>query len=116
MMLRSEELEWNQVVFNNESIFNLDSDNNRVHVWSPVVKVSILPSLYSGSPPPQLVGCPIDRIWDYLGRIGRIRGAFAATEEREMSQGIIRHKYASMPNRMTCIQARRDPSSRVLKP
>ncbi|GFV28570.1 transposable element Tcb2 transposase [Trichonephila clavipes] len=27
--------EWNQVVFSNESRFNLNSENNRVHVWRP---------------------------------------------------------------------------------
>ncbi|GFV97629.1 transposable element Tcb1 transposase [Trichonephila clavipes] len=28
-------VEWNQVVFCNESIFNLSSDDNRVRVWRP---------------------------------------------------------------------------------
>ncbi|GFV15491.1 transposable element Tcb2 transposase [Trichonephila clavipes] len=27
--------EWNQVIFSDESIFNLSSDHNRVHVWKP---------------------------------------------------------------------------------
>ncbi|GFW52542.1 transposable element Tcb2 transposase [Trichonephila clavipes] len=28
-------LEWNQIVFSDESRFNLSSDDNRVHVWRP---------------------------------------------------------------------------------
>ncbi|GFU58166.1 transposable element Tcb2 transposase [Trichonephila clavipes] len=27
--------QWNQVVFNDESRFNISSDANRVHVWRP---------------------------------------------------------------------------------
>ncbi|GFW43903.1 transposable element Tcb2 transposase [Trichonephila clavipes] len=48
-------LEWNQVVFSNESRFNLSSDDNRVRVWRPVVNASILPFLYSDTPIPQVV-------------------------------------------------------------
>ncbi|GFY23803.1 uncharacterized protein TNCV_3535971 [Trichonephila clavipes] len=55
--------EWNQVVFSDarvrererESRFNPSSDDNRVHVWRPVVNASILPLLYSDTPLPQLV-------------------------------------------------------------
>ncbi|GFV10348.1 transposable element Tcb1 transposase [Trichonephila clavipes] len=43
--------EWNQVVFGDESRFNLSSDNNRVRVWSPVVNSSILPLIYSDTAP-----------------------------------------------------------------
>ncbi|GFX25753.1 uncharacterized protein TNCV_2638971 [Trichonephila clavipes] len=47
--------EWNQVVFSDESRFNLISDDNRVRAWRPVVNASILSLLYSDTPLPQLV-------------------------------------------------------------
>ncbi|GFY31105.1 transposable element Tcb2 transposase [Trichonephila clavipes] len=47
--------DWNQIVYSNGSRFNLSSDNNRVHVCSPVVTASILPLPYSDTPLPQLV-------------------------------------------------------------
>ncbi|GFY04003.1 uncharacterized protein TNCV_1197821 [Trichonephila clavipes] len=46
---------WNQVVFSDESRFNLSSDDNRARVWRSVVNASILPLLYSDTPLPQLV-------------------------------------------------------------
>ncbi|GFW96218.1 transposable element Tcb1 transposase [Trichonephila clavipes] len=46
--------EWNQVVFSDESRFNLSSDDNRVRVWRPVVNASILTLLYSDTPLTQL--------------------------------------------------------------
>ncbi|GFV41273.1 transposable element Tcb2 transposase [Trichonephila clavipes] len=39
--------EWNQVVFRDESRFNLSSDGNRVRVWRPHGESSILPLLYN---------------------------------------------------------------------
>ncbi|GFU19242.1 transposable element Tcb2 transposase [Trichonephila clavipes] len=47
--------EGNQVVFSDESRFNLSSEDNHVLVWKPVVNASILPLLYSDTPLPQLV-------------------------------------------------------------
>ncbi|GFS81946.1 uncharacterized protein TNCV_2497321 [Trichonephila clavipes] len=47
--------ERNQVVFSDESRFNLSSDDNCVRVWSPLVNASIVPLLYSDTPLPQLV-------------------------------------------------------------
>ncbi|GFT87743.1 uncharacterized protein TNCV_4000941 [Trichonephila clavipes] len=48
--------EWKQVVFSDESRFNLSSDDNSVRVWrDPVGNASILPLLYSDTPLPQLV-------------------------------------------------------------
>ncbi|GFV73140.1 transposable element Tcb2 transposase [Trichonephila clavipes] len=47
--------EWNQVVFSDESRFNLSSGDNRVRVWKPVVNASILTLLYSDTLLPQLV-------------------------------------------------------------
>ncbi|GFX40711.1 transposable element Tcb2 transposase [Trichonephila clavipes] len=48
--------EWNQVVFSDESRFNLSSNDNRVFVCEdPMVNVSILPLLYGDAPLPQLV-------------------------------------------------------------
>ncbi|GFV47902.1 transposable element Tcb2 transposase [Trichonephila clavipes] len=44
--------EWYQVVFSDESRFNLSSDDNRGRVWRPA---SILPLLYSDTSLPQLV-------------------------------------------------------------
>ncbi|GFV02877.1 uncharacterized protein TNCV_3610061 [Trichonephila clavipes] len=48
-------VEWKQVVFSDESRFNLSSCNNRVRVWRPPVNASILPLLYSDTPLSQLV-------------------------------------------------------------
>ncbi|GFX87386.1 transposable element Tcb2 transposase [Trichonephila clavipes] len=48
-------VEWNHVIFSDESRFNLSSDDNRVRVWRPVVNASILPLIYSDTPLPQLV-------------------------------------------------------------
>ncbi|GFW88871.1 transposable element Tcb1 transposase [Trichonephila clavipes] len=47
--------EWNQVVFSDESTFNLSSDDNCVRVRRPVVSTSILPLLHSDIPVLQLV-------------------------------------------------------------
>ncbi|GFU89253.1 transposable element Tcb2 transposase [Trichonephila clavipes] len=47
--------EWNQVVFSDETRYNLSSGDNRVRVCRPVVNASILPLLYSDTPLPQLV-------------------------------------------------------------
>ncbi|GFU99164.1 transposable element Tcb2 transposase [Trichonephila clavipes] len=48
--------EWNQVVFSDESRFNLSSDDNRIRVWRPHGdRLSILSFLYSDTPIPQLV-------------------------------------------------------------
>ncbi|GFW08277.1 transposable element Tcb2 transposase [Trichonephila clavipes] len=44
--------EWNQVVFSDESRFNLNSEDNRVHVLRPVMNASILPLIYSNIPLP----------------------------------------------------------------
>ncbi|GFV73709.1 transposable element Tcb2 transposase [Trichonephila clavipes] len=46
---------WNQVVFSDESRFNLSSDDNRVRVWRPRGKRLNLAFNYSDSPLPQLV-------------------------------------------------------------
>ncbi|GFV90654.1 transposable element Tcb2 transposase [Trichonephila clavipes] len=48
-------VEWNQVVLSDECRFNLSSNDNRVHVWKPVLNASILPFLYSDTPPSQVV-------------------------------------------------------------
>ncbi|GFW79353.1 uncharacterized protein TNCV_2477601 [Trichonephila clavipes] len=48
--------EWNQVVFSDESRFNLSSDDNRFRVWRPRGERLNLPLLYSDTPLPQLVG------------------------------------------------------------
>ncbi|GFX13171.1 transposable element Tcb1 transposase [Trichonephila clavipes] len=47
--------EWNQVVFSDESRFNLSSDDNRILVWRPAGNASILPLLYSDTPLLQLM-------------------------------------------------------------
>ncbi|GFW81052.1 transposable element Tcb2 transposase [Trichonephila clavipes] len=48
--------EWNQVVFSNESRFNLSSDDNRFRVWRPTSgEASILLLFYSDTTLPQLV-------------------------------------------------------------
>ncbi|GFX66171.1 transposable element Tcb2 transposase [Trichonephila clavipes] len=46
---------WNQIVFSDESRFNLSSNDNRVRVWRTLVNTSILPLLYSDTSLPQLV-------------------------------------------------------------
>ncbi|GFU72746.1 transposable element Tcb2 transposase [Trichonephila clavipes] len=47
--------EWNQVVFSNESRFNLSNDGNSIRVWRQMVNASFLFLLYSDTLLPQLV-------------------------------------------------------------
>ncbi|GFX92230.1 transposable element Tcb2 transposase [Trichonephila clavipes] len=47
--------DWNQVIFSDESRFNLSSDDNRVRVWRPHKNVLIMPLLYSDTTLPQQV-------------------------------------------------------------
>ncbi|GFT78006.1 transposable element Tcb2 transposase [Trichonephila clavipes] len=73
--------EWNQVVFSDESRFNLSSDDNRVCVWSPrcehlnptfALKRHTASQLPARSPDLS----PIEHIWDHLGRKRRISRIF----------------------------------------
>ncbi|GFS79161.1 transposable element Tcb1 transposase [Trichonephila clavipes] len=47
--------EWNQVVFSNESRFNLSNDDNRVRVWRPSGERLNPAFVYSDTPLPLLV-------------------------------------------------------------
>ncbi|GFT86688.1 transposable element Tcb2 transposase [Trichonephila clavipes] len=48
-------VEWNQIVFSDESRFNLSSDDNRVCVWRPCGERLNPAFAYSDAPLPQLV-------------------------------------------------------------
>ncbi|GFV10948.1 transposable element Tcb2 transposase [Trichonephila clavipes] len=128
-------VEWNQVVFSDESRFNLSSDNNRVRVWRPrgerlnpafalqrdtaqtagvMVSQDCLRTVATLSWParsPDL--SPIEHIWDNLGRRLGHSTSLKELEARlqkiwnEMSQDIIQNLYDSMPDSIaSCIRDR----------
>ncbi|GFV53953.1 transposable element Tcb2 transposase [Trichonephila clavipes] len=98
--------EWNPVVINDESRFNLSSDDNRVHVWRPGGQ-SLNPAFaLQRHIAPTADLSLIEHIWDHLGRRVEHPTSLNELEARlqqiwnEMSQDIIQNLYASMPDRI----------------
>ncbi|GFS84836.1 transposable element Tcb1 transposase [Trichonephila clavipes] len=97
--------EWNQVVFSDESRFNLSSDDNRVRVWRPRgERLNPAFLLYSDTRLPQL-----DHLGQRVGHPTSLNELEARLKQmwNEMSQDIIPNLYASMPDCIvSCIRAR----------